>query len=62
VAAGRHEGLAMNGPPMCLRPRFGVFAHEPALVPASWLRLLEMGVQTVYPAHGRPFPASALTA
>jgi glyoxylase-like metal-dependent hydrolase (beta-lactamase superfamily II) len=52
----------MNGPPMCLRPRFGVFAHEPALVPASWLRLLEMGVQTVYPAHGRPFPASALTA
>jgi len=54
--------LAMNGPPMCLHPRFGVFAHEPELVPASWRRLLEMGVQTVYPAHGRPFPASALPA
>jgi glyoxylase-like metal-dependent hydrolase (beta-lactamase superfamily II) len=45
-----------------LRPRFGVFAHEPELVPASWRRLLEMGVRTVYPAHGRPFPASALKA
>jgi len=52
----------MNGPPMCLHPRFGVFAHQPELVPASWRRLLEMGVETVYPAHGRPFPASALPA
>jgi hydroxyacylglutathione hydrolase len=54
--------LAMNGPPMCLHPSFGVFAHEPELVPASWRRLLAMGVRTVYPAHGRPFPASALPA
>jgi glyoxylase-like metal-dependent hydrolase (beta-lactamase superfamily II) len=54
--------LAMNGPPMCLHPSFGVFAHQPELVPASWRRLLEMGVETVYPAHGRPFPASALPA
>lgn len=54
--------LAMNGPPMCLRPSFGVFAHEPEIVPASWRRLLAMGVRTVYPAHGRPFRASALPA
>ena len=54
--------LAMNGPPMCLHPSFGVFAHQPELVPASWRRLLELGVRTVYPAHGRPFPASALRA
>jgi glyoxylase-like metal-dependent hydrolase (beta-lactamase superfamily II) len=54
--------LAMNGPPMCLQPSFGVFAHQPELVPASWRRLLELGVRTVYPAHGRPFPASALRA
>jgi glyoxylase-like metal-dependent hydrolase (beta-lactamase superfamily II) len=54
--------LAMNGPPMCLHPSFGVFAHQPELVPASWRRLLGMGVRTVYPAHGRPFPASALPA
>jgi hydroxyacylglutathione hydrolase len=54
--------LAMNGPPMCLHPSFGVFAHQPELVPASWRGLLAMGVRTVYPAHGRPFPASALPA
>jgi len=54
--------LAMNGPPMCLHPSFGVFAHQPDLVPASWRRLLRLGVRTVYPAHGRPFPASALRA
>jgi glyoxylase-like metal-dependent hydrolase (beta-lactamase superfamily II) len=54
--------LAMNGAPMCLRPRFGIFAHDPELVPASWRRLVGMGVRTVYPAHGRPFPASALPA
>jgi glyoxylase-like metal-dependent hydrolase (beta-lactamase superfamily II) len=54
--------LAMNGPPMCLHPSFGVFAHEPERVSASWRRLLAMGVRTVYPAHGRPFPASALPA
>ena len=54
--------LAMNGPPLCLRPSFGIFAHQPEVVPASWRRLLDLGVQTVYPAHGRPFPASALCA
>ncbi len=52
--------LAMNGAPLCLRPSFGIFADQPELVPASWRRLLELGVRTIYPAHGRPFPASAL--
>lgn len=54
--------LAMNGPPMCLKPSFGIFAHQPELVAASWQRLLALGVRTIYPAHGRPFPASALAA
>lgn len=52
--------LAMNGPPMCLKPSYGVFAHQPELVSASWRRLLDLGARTVYPAHGRPFPATAL--
>jgi len=52
--------LAMNGPPYCLRPRFGIFAHHPELVADSWRKLLDMGVREVYPAHGRPFHASAL--
>jgi hydroxyacylglutathione hydrolase len=54
--------LAMNGPPMCLAPSFGIFAHHPERVPESWRQLLALGVRTVYPAHGRPFPASALAA
>ena len=54
--------LAMNGLPFCLKPSFGIFAHQPELVPAAWRRLLSLGVRTVYPAHGRPFPASALAA
>ncbi len=54
--------LAMNGAPLCLKPSFGIFAHQAKSVPASWHRLLELGVRTVYPAHGRPFPASALPA
>jgi glyoxylase-like metal-dependent hydrolase (beta-lactamase superfamily II) len=54
--------LAMNGAPMCLHPRFGVFAQDPDIVLASWRSLVAMGVRTVYPAHGRPFPASALQA
>ena len=52
--------VAMNGPPMCLKPSFGVFADTPEQVPASWRRLLDLGVRMVYPAHGRPFPASLL--
>ena len=54
--------LAMNGPPMCLHPSFGVFADQPELMSASWRRLLAQGMRIVYPAHGRPFPASALRA
>ncbi|MFI5166061.1 MAG: MBL fold metallo-hydrolase [Thermoanaerobaculales bacterium] len=52
--------LAMNGLPLTLKPAFGIFAHQPELVPASWRRLLDLGARTIYPAHGRPFPAEAL--
>lgn len=52
--------LAMNGFPMCLHPSFGIFAHDPELVPHSWRRLVALGATTIYPAHGRPFPATAL--
>lgn len=52
--------LAMNGPPFCLRPRFGIFAHEPDRVPASYAKLLSMGATRIFPAHGGSFPASDL--
>jgi hydroxyacylglutathione hydrolase len=52
--------LAMNGPPMTLRPRFGIFAHDAEQVPTSWRKVVELGATTIYPAHGRPFAVSAL--
>lgn len=54
--------LAMNGFPMTVRPSFGIFAHHPEQVPASWRLLRELGARVIYPAHGRPFPAAALPA
>jgi glyoxylase-like metal-dependent hydrolase (beta-lactamase superfamily II) len=53
--------LAMNVP-ACLRPSFGIFAHDPDVVAASWRRLVSLGVHTVHPGHGRAFAASALQA
>jgi hydroxyacylglutathione hydrolase len=52
--------LAMNGLPFSLRPTLGIFAHDPEQMPASWRHLLGLGVRTIHPAHGRPFPAVAL--
>ncbi|MGA9752130.1 MAG: MBL fold metallo-hydrolase [Acidobacteriota bacterium] len=52
--------LAMNGPPFCLKPRFGIFAHEPDRVPGSYAKLVALGARKIYPAHGRPFAASEL--
>jgi hydroxyacylglutathione hydrolase len=52
--------LTMNGPPMTLKPRFGIFAQDAAQVPLSWRHVLELGARTIYPAHGRPFPTTAL--
>jgi glyoxylase-like metal-dependent hydrolase (beta-lactamase superfamily II) len=26
----------------------------------SWRKLLDMGARTVYPAHGKPFPADVM--
>jgi len=53
--------LAMNRLPLCLRPSLGLFAEDPLELRASWQRLIDLGVRMVYPAHGRPFPASALS-
>jgi hydroxyacylglutathione hydrolase len=53
--------LAMNGPPFCLKPRFGIFAQEPWRVPASYEKLMKLGATRIFPAHGRPFPAGPLS-
>lgn len=49
--------LAMNRFPLRLSPGPPIFGDEPDRISASWRLLLENGAKTVYPAHGKPFPA-----
>ncbi len=44
--------LAMNKP---IGYIFPLFAEEPELIYPSWRKLVDLGVNTVYPAHGAPF-------
>lgn len=52
--------LAMNGLPLTRRPDLPIFAEDVEAAKDSWRRLFELGVTTVYPAHGRPFAASVI--
>ncbi len=52
--------LAVNGPPQRLGPNMCAFAEEPDRIPQSWRAILQAGAKVIYPAHGRPFAASAL--
>ncbi len=52
--------LAVNGLPQRLGPNRSVFAEEPDRIPQSWRVVIQAGAKVVHPAHGRPFPASAL--
>jgi len=52
--------MAMNMFPLRLTPGLPIFAEDASKVKESWKRLLREGAQTVYPAHGRPFPAEII--
>jgi len=52
----------MNGFPFCRRPSLPIYADDMPLLKESWRRLLSRHVTTIYPAHGRPFPAEEMTA
>jgi glyoxylase-like metal-dependent hydrolase (beta-lactamase superfamily II) len=52
--------LAMNKFPLRVSPGLPIFAEDPAAVERSWKLLLERGASTVYPAHGKPFPAAVI--
>ncbi len=52
--------LAMNGFPLRRRPGLPIIAEDPEAVIRSWHRLLDAGARTIYPAHGRPFPADVM--
>ena len=52
--------LAMNKFPLRLSPGLPIFAEDLEQVIESWQLLLERGVKTVYPAHGKPFSANVM--
>jgi glyoxylase-like metal-dependent hydrolase (beta-lactamase superfamily II) len=52
--------LAMNRMPLCRTPGLPIFADDLDQVVSSWHRLFELGVETVYPAHGKPFPVDVM--
>lgn len=52
--------LAMNRFPLRLSPGLPIFAEDWEAVLDSWRTLIERGVKTVYPAHGKPFPAAVI--
>ena len=37
-----------------------IFAEDLRSLKTSWRRLLELGAETVYPAHGKPFSAEVI--
>ena len=52
--------LAINRFPLRFKPGLPIFAVDEEKVKESWKRLLRLGAQTVYPAHGEPFPTDVI--
>ena len=50
--------LAMSARFMRFTPGLSIFAEDEEELKRSLEKLLKMGIKTVYPAHGRPFPAN----
>ncbi len=55
--------LGISGfPALSRRPALPFLADDMGAVLASWRRLLAEGITTVYPGHGKPFPAEVIRA
>jgi glyoxylase-like metal-dependent hydrolase (beta-lactamase superfamily II) len=52
--------LVMNDLPFCVRPCLAIFAVDADLLRESWRTVRRSGATTLYPGHGRPFPARAI--
>ncbi len=47
--------LAMNRFPLTIRPSLSILGDDFTIVVDSWRKLLQEGVTTIFPAHGKPF-------
>jgi hydroxyacylglutathione hydrolase len=54
--------LAMNRFPVRLNPGLPIFAEDIERVKQSCRLVLDLGAETIYPAHGKPFEADILRA
>ncbi|MCD4684256.1 MAG: hypothetical protein K8R86_13305, partial [Bacteroidales bacterium] len=52
--------MAMNGLPLTIGPSLPIFAEDMSTVKNSWMKLIDMGVKKIYPAHGKPFAIEKL--
>jgi len=51
---------AMNGLPFRLKPGLPILAEDIEVVKESWRKMLKMDLKTIYPGHGKPFPAEVM--
>ena len=52
--------MAQNRPPFVFRPKLPIYAKDLELLKESWVKLINMGVTTIYPGHGKPFPVDKI--
>jgi glyoxylase-like metal-dependent hydrolase (beta-lactamase superfamily II) len=54
--------LAMDDFPLSFKPTLPIFAEQYiSTVKQSWQKLIDLGVKTIYPAHGQLFPVERIT-
>jgi glyoxylase-like metal-dependent hydrolase (beta-lactamase superfamily II) len=52
--------LAHNRLPFVRKPSLPIYAMDLELIKKSWDRVIEMGAETIYPGHGKPFPLNRI--
>ncbi len=52
--------MAHNNLPFRLNPGLPIFAEDLEQIKANWQLLLNRGVKTIYPGHGKPFSADVM--
>jgi glyoxylase-like metal-dependent hydrolase (beta-lactamase superfamily II) len=52
--------LAHNRLPFVRKPSLPIYAMDMELLKKSWTKVIDMGAETIYPGHGKPFPLSRI--
>jgi len=53
--------MAHNRMPLVTKPSLPIYALDMEMLKESWKKVLDKGVQTIYPGHGNPFPVEKIT-